>query len=123
VPDEDGIREVARELLELRPAADSVPAVVPPPPVAAVHRPSSWRGESTPQAAVGHTAEAAPTAGPTTARPAGPERRIDRGAVTERIVREAAAAGQRLVLGRGAVVTPLALDRARRLGVEIMKER
>src|SRR6516162_1626709 len=49
-------------------------------------------------------------------------RRIERGAVTEKVVREAARAGQRLVLGPGAVLTPLARDRARASGVEISKE-
>jgi hypothetical protein len=52
-----------------------------------------------------------------------PVRRIERGAVTERMVRDAAKAGERLVLGRGAVLTPLARDRARSSGVEIEKER
>ena len=50
-------------------------------------------------------------------------RRIERGAVTERTVNEAARAGERLVLGRGAVLTPLARDRARASGVPIEKER
>ena len=50
-------------------------------------------------------------------------RRIERGAVTEKVVRDAARAGQRLVLGPGAVLTPLARDRARASGVEITKER
>lgn len=48
--------------------------------------------------------------------------RIDRGAVTERTVAKAAAAGHRLVLGPRAVLTPLARDRARSLGVTITKE-
>jgi hypothetical protein len=52
-----------------------------------------------------------------------PTRRIDQGAVTEATVRDAARAGARLVLGRGAVLTPLARDRARAAGVEIEKER
>ena len=52
-----------------------------------------------------------------------PARRIERGAVTEKVVRDAARAGQRLVLGPGAVLTPLARDRARASGVEIDKER
>lgn len=53
----------------------------------------------------------------------GPDRRrIERGAVTERIVREAARAGQRLILGPAAVLTPLAADRARADGVPIEKE-
>ena len=55
---------------------------------------------------------------------AGPSsRRIERGAVTEKVVRDAARAGQRLVLGPGAVLTPLARDRARASGVKIDKER
>jgi hypothetical protein len=57
------------------------------------------------------------------AGPPVPVRRIERGAVTERVVRDAARAGERLVLGRGAVLTPLARDRARSSGVEIHKER
>jgi hypothetical protein len=52
-----------------------------------------------------------------------PTRRIERGAVTEKVVRDAARAGERLVLGPGAVLTPLARDRARASGVEITKER
>jgi hypothetical protein len=51
-----------------------------------------------------------------------PARRIERGAVTERVVRDAARAGERLVLGPGAVLTPLARDRARACGVEISRE-
>ena len=50
-------------------------------------------------------------------------RRIERGAVTEKVVREAARTGQRLVLGPAAVLTPLARDRARASGVKIDKER
>ena len=48
--------------------------------------------------------------------------RIERGAVTERTVQKAAADGARLLLGRRAVLTPLARDKARSLGVEIEKE-
>jgi len=51
-----------------------------------------------------------------------PIRRVARGAVTERVVRDAAQAGERLVLGPGAVLTPLARDLARASGVEISKE-
>jgi hypothetical protein len=54
---------------------------------------------------------------------AGQAHRIDRGAVTERMVRAAAGAGADLVLGPKAVLTPLARDQARRLGVRIVKER
>ena len=49
--------------------------------------------------------------------------RVERGAVTERHVREAASAGAVLVLGRKAVLTPLARDRARADGVEITREK
>ena len=49
--------------------------------------------------------------------------RIDTGAVTERHVRAAASAGSSIHLGRKAVLTPLARDRARADGVEITKER
>jgi hypothetical protein len=52
-----------------------------------------------------------------------PALRIERGAVTERVVRQAAAEGARLVLARGAVLTPLGRDQARALGVEIERER
>jgi hypothetical protein len=52
-----------------------------------------------------------------------PARRIERGAVTEKVVRDAARAGERLVLGPRAVLTPLARDRARASGVEISRER
>jgi hypothetical protein len=51
------------------------------------------------------------------------DHRIEKGAVTERIVQAAANAGARLVLGPRAVLTPLARDRARSLGVPIEKER
>jgi hypothetical protein len=53
----------------------------------------------------------------------GGDQRIERGAVTERAVQAAASAGVRLVLGPRAVLTPLARDRARALGVPIEKER
>ncbi|MEA2135166.1 MAG: hypothetical protein QOC68_3075 [Solirubrobacteraceae bacterium] len=49
--------------------------------------------------------------------------RVERGAVTERKVEEAAKAGARLVLGPGAVLTPLARDKARAKGIEIERER
>jgi hypothetical protein len=62
-------------------------------------------------------------AGAGTAPTAAPAMRIERGAVTERTVRDAATAGARLVLAPRAVLTPMARDRARSLGVEIEKER
>ena len=48
--------------------------------------------------------------------------RVERGAVTERTVQRAATDGARLVVGRRAVLTPLARDRARSLGVSVEKE-
>jgi hypothetical protein len=62
----------------------------------------------------------APAGAAGSARPA---HRIEKGAVTEAAVRAAARDGARLVLGRAAVLTPLARDRARAAGVEIEKER
>lgn len=56
------------------------------------------------------------------ALPAAQVLRIERGAVTERTVLRAAKDGARLVLGRAAVLTPLARDKARSLGVPIEKE-
>jgi hypothetical protein len=153
----EAARELIRELLAEALAAPNgeaggaAPAVYPPPPVAAVHRPSTW---------------AAPAAEPVTLRTdgdldrfvlallarfedpsqreairagrvrftlgqgggraepaaAGGVIRIDRGAVTERKVQEAAKAGARLVLGPGAVLTPLAREKARALGLEIERE-
>lgn len=50
------------------------------------------------------------------------EVRVERGAVTERAVRRAAADRTRLVLGPRAVLTPLARDTARSLGVDVEKE-
>lgn len=47
---------------------------------------------------------------------------VTKGAVTERTVRDAAQRGARLVLARGAVLTPLARDQARALRVEIERE-
>jgi hypothetical protein len=61
-----------------------------------------------------------PAAGPGSVQPA---HRVDKGAVTEAMVAGAAQAGARLVLGRRAVLTPLARDRARAAGVEIERER
>ena len=68
-------------------------------------------------------AGAAAATGGRDAAPAAGVVRIDQGAVTERRVAQAAAEGSRLVLGRRAVLTPLARDRARTLGVVIQKER
>ena len=53
----------------------------------------------------------------------GATKRIERGAVTERQITDIAASGASLVLGPRAVLTPLARERARALGVTIHKER
>jgi hypothetical protein len=53
----------------------------------------------------------------------GPVTRIAKGAVTERVIRDAATAGTRLVLAPGTVLTPLGRERAQALGVEIERER
>jgi hypothetical protein len=65
----------------------------------------------------------APSDGPTgAAARAGAVVRVERGAVTERAVRRAAADKARLVLGPRAVLTPLARDTARSLGVDVERE-
>jgi hypothetical protein len=53
----------------------------------------------------------------------GPVHRVERGAVTERVVAAAADAGARLVLAPAAVLTPLAREKARALRVEIEREK
>lgn len=67
------------------------------------------------------TSAGTPTGAPAGARPgvASSAHHIERGAVTERAVNAAAADGARLVIGPRAVLTPLAKDRARVLGVVI----
>jgi pyruvate/2-oxoglutarate dehydrogenase complex dihydrolipoamide acyltransferase (E2) component len=59
------------------------------------------------------------SAAPAPAPASAPVRRIERGAVTEAVVREAARDGVRLLLGRRAVLTPLARDLSRTLGVDV----
>jgi hypothetical protein len=49
--------------------------------------------------------------------------RVDRGAVTERHIADLAGTGATLVLGPKAVLTPLARERARALGITVQKER
>jgi len=49
--------------------------------------------------------------------------RVEKGAVTERMIRAAAADGTRLVLAPGAVLTPLAREQAKARGVKIERER
>jgi hypothetical protein len=152
------VREVLRDVLaELLPelvAREAAPgnAVFPPPPVAAVHRPSGWHGSQPGAEAVSISSDDELEAfvhrlmalaesprdraairsgelrftlhGSGSAGPGGSTvRRIDRGAVSERVVREAAATGARLVLGPKAVLTPMGRDVARSLGVTIEKEK
>jgi hypothetical protein len=150
----DSAREILRELLAEALAGSNgngVTPQVPPPPVAAVHRPSTWSppADAPPPAAAGaefvslrsdaeldhfvRTLLARPPAELdairagrlrfTLSRAAtGSVVRVDRGAVTERKVEEAAKAGARLVLGPGAVLTPLAREKARAKGIEIERE-
>lgn len=56
------------------------------------------------------------------ARPIGAVERIAQGVVKESMVVAAAKAGARLVLGKKVVVTPLARDKARQLGVRIERD-
>jgi hypothetical protein len=75
------------------------------------------------QVSAGQCNGAGQTNGAERAGPSAPVRHIERGAVTEAVIAAAARAGERLVLGRSAVLTPLARDRARASGVQIEKER
>jgi len=52
----------------------------------------------------------------------GTVQRVEKGAVTERMVAAAARDGAAMVLGPRAVLTPLARDKARALGVPVRKE-
>jgi len=144
-------RELIRELLREALAAPNggAAAVYPPPPVAAVHRPSTWAPAAEPVrletdedldrfvlALVARCEDPAQReairsgrvrftlggAAPATGAAPGTVR-VERGAVTERKVVEAARAGARLVLGPRAVLTPLAREKARAMGIEIERER
>jgi hypothetical protein len=57
------------------------------------------------------------------ATPGAGSHRIDRGAVTERHIADLAGTGATLVLGPRAVLTPLAREKARALGITVSKER
>ena len=151
----DEARKLVRELLqEALGNGHGVPAAVPPPPVAAVHRPSTWSQPAAPGEVIGGTAASNDVVAVTissdadldrfvrsvldhadairqgrlrftlggAASPAG-AMRVAHGAVTERTIKKAAEAGGRLVLGPGAVLTPLAREKARALGVDIERER
>ena len=162
----DAARDLLRELLaEALANGNGQPATVPPPPVAAVHRPSTWSRPAAPgevigggtagddRAAATHDLVAVTIAsdadlaafartvldraddiragrlrftlggGATSPSPQAGVVRVARGAVTERTVKQAADAGGRLVLGPGAVLTPLAREKARALGIDIERER
>jgi hypothetical protein len=145
----EDVRRLVQELLQQALANGHGPAAsVPPPPVAAVHRPSTWSQPAAPGEVIGNTTETVRietdaelaafvqsvldrgneirsgrlrfTLGGAT--PTGVVR-VAHGAVTERTIKKAAEAGGRLVLGPGAVLTPLARDKARALGIEIERER
>ena len=154
----DAAREILRELLHealAGPNGNGVTPQIPPPPVAAVHRPSTWarrpaassrRGAGAGAVTLDSDADldrfvrallarfapgrargdprraAALHAQPRERRARSGAVRVERGAVTERKVEEAAKAGARLVLGPGAVLTPLARDKARAKGIEIERE-
>lgn len=131
------VRQVIKESLATSPnaPAGAVPLSTPP----AVIEPVSLRNDADLLAFVHRVLDAA--ADPSTAaalrsgrirfvlatgggeRPAAPDGvRVEKGAVTERHVKAAAESGGRLILGRGAVLTPLARDRARTAGVSIERE-
>jgi len=157
--DREAARELIRELLaEALAAPDGngdggAPAIYPPPPVAAVHRPSTWTAAPAAEPVPLRTDEdldrfvlalLARFEDPsqreairtgrvrfTLAAASAPDRagtpagaiHVARGAVTERKVDEAARAGARLVLGPRAMLTPLAREKARAKGIAIERER
>jgi hypothetical protein len=112
--DDEERQELRTGRKRFRLAAARLPSVAPLPPSAA--QPAGPRLAPA-------QAGTAVTAANGTRRTNDGVRRIDSGAVTEAVIRDAARAGLRLVLGRGAVLTPLARDRARASGVQIEKER
>ena len=153
--DREAARRLVRELLqEALGNGNGLPAAVPPPPVAAVHRPSTWSQPAAPGETIGDGGSARTevvriendgdlaafvstvldhgeairqgrlrfTLGRDPANATG-VLRVAHGAVTERKIKQAADAGARLVLGPGAVLTPLAREKARALGIDIERER
>ena len=133
--DRDEARKLVRELLqEALGNSNGHPAMVPPPPVAAVHRPSTWATETVRietdadlaafvQSVLDRGNEIRSGRLRFTLGASSDAMRVAHGAVTERTIRKAAEAGGRLVLGPGAVLTPLAREKARALGVDIERER
>jgi hypothetical protein len=146
----DEARKLVRELLQEALGDTNGRPMVPPPPVAAVHRPSTWSQPAAPGEVIGSPERTETvrissdddlaafvrsvldraneirsgrlrfTLGGATSAGA---MRVAHGAVTERTIKKAADAGGRLVLGPGAVLTPLAREKARALGVDIERER
>lgn len=62
-------------------------------------------------------------AGAVTAAPQRSQHQIAKGVVTEIMVAEIGKTNDRLVIGKGVVVTPLARDKAREVKLEIVRER
>jgi hypothetical protein len=149
----DDARDILRELLAEALAGtngNGVTPQVPPPPVAAVHRPATWEAPAGGVERVSLAGDddlnrfvrdlltrpdreailagrvrfslARGGGGPPAAAPPPGATRVERGAVTERVVAATAKAGGRLVLGPRAVLTPLAREKARALGLEIERE-
>jgi hypothetical protein len=152
----EAARELIRDLLHealAAPDGNGAAPAVPPPPVAAVHRPSTWSAAAAEPVSLATDADlerfvlallariedpsqrdairagrlrftlAHAGSAPGVAGGAAGTMRIERGAVTERTVAKAAKAGARLVLGPAAVLTPLAREKARALGIEFERER
>ena len=145
----DEARKLVRELLQEALGNTNGHPMVPPPPVAAVHRPSTWAQPAAPGEVIGNPGRTEQVRIATdddlaafvrsvldradevrsgrlqfTLGGASPGvMRVAHGAVTERTIKKAADAGGRLVLGPGAVLTPLAREKARALGVDIERER
>jgi hypothetical protein len=118
--DDEERQELRTGQKRFRLAAAPLPSVAPLPSMAPL--PPSAAQPAGPRLAPAQAGTAV-TAANGTRRTNDGVRRIDSGAVTEAVIRDAARAGLRLVLGRGAVLTPLARDRARASGVQIEKER
>jgi hypothetical protein len=57
------------------------------------------------------------------AKPAPSSHRIDKGLITETMVAEIGRNANRIMIGKGVVVTPLGRDRARELKIEIVRDR
>jgi hypothetical protein len=67
----------------------------------------------------GDDSGASESAGPSSAVRSQSVLQVDKGAVTERVIAQAVAQGSRIVLGKKAVLTPLAREHARRNNIEL----